>query len=203
MLDPGAIAHNNSPADCDRSEPKKHNEHRSPFTVDRSDCRRSGWLKRHLPGRAGKPREFPQMKCCSRQAKSSRRRRTMMFVMCIGAVASSVSAATARREPFGALLDGTPVESVVLTGTNGVSARIRPHGRADSGRGRPGRERPADHHRPRDRPQFRARCRQDVRAASTAWATGSRSSRKSFPIRQISRRSDRHAWTPASRIITE
>ena len=28
------------------------------------------------------------------------------------------------REPFGTLPDGTPVESVVLTGANGVSARI-------------------------------------------------------------------------------
>ena len=32
--------------------------------------------------------------------------------------------ATARREPFGQLPDGTPIESVVLTGANGVSARI-------------------------------------------------------------------------------
>lgn len=41
-----------------------------------------------------------------------------------GAMAGSANAATARREPFGALPDGTPVESVILTGGNGVSARI-------------------------------------------------------------------------------
>ena len=41
-----------------------------------------------------------------------------------GSIAASANAATARREPFGALPDGTPVESVVLTGANGVSARI-------------------------------------------------------------------------------
>ena len=40
------------------------------------------------------------------------------------AMAGSANAATARREPFGTLPDGTPVESVVLTGANGVSARI-------------------------------------------------------------------------------
>jgi aldose 1-epimerase len=40
------------------------------------------------------------------------------------AIAGSANAATARREPFGALPDGTRIESVVLTGTNGVSARI-------------------------------------------------------------------------------
>lgn len=39
-------------------------------------------------------------------------------------IAGSVSAATARREPFGTLPDGTPVEAVTLTGANGVSARI-------------------------------------------------------------------------------
>jgi aldose 1-epimerase len=42
----------------------------------------------------------------------------------IGAAAGSADAATARREPFGTLLDGTPVESVVLIAANGVSARI-------------------------------------------------------------------------------
>src|SRR5262249_15638843 len=41
-----------------------------------------------------------------------------------GAMAGSANAATAHRDPFGALPDGTPVESVVLTGANGVSARI-------------------------------------------------------------------------------
>jgi aldose 1-epimerase len=41
----------------------------------------------------------------------------------MGAVASA-DAATARREPFGTLPDGTQIESVVLTGANGVSARI-------------------------------------------------------------------------------
>jgi aldose 1-epimerase len=39
-------------------------------------------------------------------------------------MAASANGATARREPFGKLPDGTPVESVVLTGANGVSARI-------------------------------------------------------------------------------
>jgi len=41
-----------------------------------------------------------------------------------GVVAGSANAATARREAFGTLPDGTPIESVVLTGANGVSARI-------------------------------------------------------------------------------
>jgi aldose 1-epimerase len=41
-----------------------------------------------------------------------------------GSIAASANAATARREPFGALPDGTAVESVTLTGANGVSARI-------------------------------------------------------------------------------
>src|SRR6185312_10606010 len=36
----------------------------------------------------------------------------------------SADAASARREPFGQLPDGTPIESVILTGSNGVSARI-------------------------------------------------------------------------------
>jgi aldose 1-epimerase len=39
-------------------------------------------------------------------------------------MAGSANAATAKREPFGTLPNGTPVESVVLTGANGVSARI-------------------------------------------------------------------------------
>src|SRR6476620_1595761 len=41
-----------------------------------------------------------------------------------GPIAGSANAATARREAFGTLPDGSPVESVVLTGANGVSARI-------------------------------------------------------------------------------
>jgi aldose 1-epimerase len=45
-------------------------------------------------------------------------------LVCGASIAGSANAATARREPFGALPDGTRVESVVLSGTNGVSARI-------------------------------------------------------------------------------
>ena len=41
-----------------------------------------------------------------------------------GTIAGSANAATARREPFGTLPDGTPVEAVTLTGSNGVTARI-------------------------------------------------------------------------------
>jgi len=48
----------------------------------------------------------------------------MVGLVGAGAMATSANAATARREPFGALPDGTPIESVVLTGANGVSARI-------------------------------------------------------------------------------
>lgn len=48
----------------------------------------------------------------------------MVALLCAGAIAGSANAATARREPFGKLPDGTPIESVVLTGANGVSARI-------------------------------------------------------------------------------
>jgi aldose 1-epimerase len=48
----------------------------------------------------------------------------MAGLMGIGTAAGSADAATARREPFGTLPDGTPVEAVVLTGANGVSARI-------------------------------------------------------------------------------
>ncbi len=47
-----------------------------------------------------------------------------MAGLIVGAMAGSANAATANREPFGALPDGTPVDSVVLTGSNGVSARI-------------------------------------------------------------------------------
>lgn len=45
-------------------------------------------------------------------------------LVCAGMMTASAEAATAKREPFGKLPDGTLVESVVLTGTNGVSARI-------------------------------------------------------------------------------
>ncbi len=45
-------------------------------------------------------------------------------LVCGAAMAGSANAATARREPFGTLPDGTPIESVVLTGANGVSARV-------------------------------------------------------------------------------
>lgn len=37
---------------------------------------------------------------------------------------TGAQAATAKREAFGALSDGTPIEAVVLSGANGVSARI-------------------------------------------------------------------------------
>src|SRR5438477_7043916 len=48
----------------------------------------------------------------------------LIAMVLAGRIAGSADAATARREPFGTLPDGTPVESVVLTGANGVSARI-------------------------------------------------------------------------------
>jgi aldose 1-epimerase len=48
----------------------------------------------------------------------------MVGLVSAGMIAGSANAATAKREPFGSLPDGTPIESVVLTGTNGVSARI-------------------------------------------------------------------------------
>lgn len=48
----------------------------------------------------------------------------MVGALGAGAMAGIADAATARRENFGALPDGTLIESVVLTGTNGVSARI-------------------------------------------------------------------------------
>src|SRR4051795_10903460 len=51
-------------------------------------------------------------------------RRGIVAMVAAGSIAASANAATARREPFGALPDGTPVESVVLTSANGVSARI-------------------------------------------------------------------------------
>jgi aldose 1-epimerase len=48
----------------------------------------------------------------------------MVGVIGAAAMAGTANAATARREPFGTLPDGTPIESVVLRGANGVSARI-------------------------------------------------------------------------------
>ena len=48
----------------------------------------------------------------------------MVGLLGAGVVAGSANGATARREAFGTLPDGTPIESVVLTGANGVSARI-------------------------------------------------------------------------------
>ena len=48
----------------------------------------------------------------------------MVGLVCAGAMATSANAATARREPFGTPPDGTQVDSVVLKGANGVSARI-------------------------------------------------------------------------------
>jgi len=51
-------------------------------------------------------------------------RKAMVGLLGAGVVAGSANAATARREAFGTLPDGTPIESVVLTGANGVSARI-------------------------------------------------------------------------------
>jgi aldose 1-epimerase len=51
-------------------------------------------------------------------------RKAMVGLVGAGVVAGSANAAMARREAFGTLPDGTPIESVVLTGANGVSARI-------------------------------------------------------------------------------
>jgi aldose 1-epimerase len=48
----------------------------------------------------------------------------MVAMVLAGTIAGSADAATARREAFGTLPDGTPVEAVTLTGANGVSARI-------------------------------------------------------------------------------
>jgi len=48
----------------------------------------------------------------------------MVGLVCAGTVAAAANAATATRESFGTLPDGTQVESVVLKGANGVSARI-------------------------------------------------------------------------------
>lgn len=50
---------------------------------------------------------------------------SITFAVAIGtAAAPQAHAATAKREPFGALSDGTKVEAVTLTAANGVSARI-------------------------------------------------------------------------------
>ncbi|CAN7435663.1 galactose mutarotase [Phenylobacterium sp. LjRoot225] len=56
----------------------------------------------------------------------SRVRALLISVCAAGALACAnpASAATAQREPFGTLADGTVVEAVTLTGANGVSARI-------------------------------------------------------------------------------
>ncbi|HJP67804.1 MAG TPA: aldose epimerase family protein [Sphingomicrobium sp.] len=51
-------------------------------------------------------------------------RKLMVVLASAGTISAGANAATARREPFGTLPDGTPVESVVLTGSNGVKARI-------------------------------------------------------------------------------
>ncbi len=51
-------------------------------------------------------------------------RKLMVVLASAGTISSGANAATARREAFGTLPDGTPVESVVLTGSNGVKARI-------------------------------------------------------------------------------
>lgn len=51
-------------------------------------------------------------------------RMLMVGLMGAGAMAGSANAATATREPFGKLPDGTAIESVVLSARNGVSARI-------------------------------------------------------------------------------
>ena len=51
-------------------------------------------------------------------------RAMMVGLLGAGAIAGSADAATARREPFGTLPDGTAIESVVLTSANGVGARI-------------------------------------------------------------------------------
>src|SRR4051794_32003252 len=51
-------------------------------------------------------------------------RRGLIAMVATGVAAGSVNAATVKREPFGTLADGTPVEVVTLSGANGVSARI-------------------------------------------------------------------------------
>src|SRR3954462_10576677 len=51
-------------------------------------------------------------------------RMVLVALSCAAAAAGSADAATARREHFGTLPDGTPIEAVTLTGANGVSARI-------------------------------------------------------------------------------
>src|SRR5947209_12301018 len=51
-------------------------------------------------------------------------KRGLIAMVAAGVIAGSANAATARREAFGTLPDGSPVEAVTLTGANGVSARI-------------------------------------------------------------------------------
>lgn len=66
----------------------------------------------------------------------------MVGLVGAAAMAASADAATATREPFGTLPDGTVVESVVLKGANGVSARIMTLGatlQSFSGPGRSGK----------------------------------------------------------------
>jgi len=46
------------------------------------------------------------------------------FPVLAGGSITAAQAATAKREAFGALSDGTPIEAVLLTGKNGVSARV-------------------------------------------------------------------------------
>src|SRR5579872_1119166 len=48
----------------------------------------------------------------------------MVGLVGAAAMGGAANAAAARQEPFGQLPDGTLIESVVLTGANGVSARI-------------------------------------------------------------------------------
>ncbi len=57
-------------------------------------------------------------------------RRGLVAMVVAGVGAGSANGATVRREPFGTLPDGTPVEAVTLTGANGVSARIMTLGAA-------------------------------------------------------------------------
>ena len=44
----------------------------------------------------------------------------LIAMVLAGTIAGSAGAATARREPFGALPDGTPVEAVTLTALGGI-----------------------------------------------------------------------------------
>src|SRR5947209_1171383 len=52
-------------------------------------------------------------------------KRGLIAMVAAGVIAGSANAATARREPFGALPDGTPVEAVTLHGgTVGFDKRV-------------------------------------------------------------------------------